>query len=775
MKQLIVMIVLFLNTVVAAHAESDGRITGQVVDGKTRDALIGVNVNVIGTTTGASTDSNGNYVIPGISPGTYVLQFSYIGYETVNRTDVVVSTARPTVVNVAMEERLIELGTVTVSSGYFSNKFKAPVSEMVLSREEIRRYPGGFSDVVRTVSTLPGVSPTEGGGRNDLLVRGGGPAENLYVINNIEVPNINHYGAQGTNGGILSFVNLDFVESTSFSSGGFGVQYGDKMSSVLSLNMRDGRTDRLGGKATISATQFGLDVEGPLRDRGNFIFSARQSYLDIIFRAAGFSFIPSYTDFNFVGNYNISPSNRLFVLSLAAIDRVDRDQSTAENRVTNAGIMDNSQNQIINGVNFRHLYSKKGFIDLTLNHNYNDYNFSQIDENEEEWFRSEATEQEFGVKLSSTYRPMEMLNVDAGVTMKYILNDNRTTFADSVYNRSGERIPVDELGVPQEFDVSVTAQKYAGYVELEPRWKNGFTAKLGLRADYYDFINESFYPSARLALGYRFTEGFKIKGSLGRFYQSPSYLWVVNEFNRDLKALYNDMAILSFDYLLQSDLNLTVEGFFKDYHDLPTGAASDNDYLVLTNTGAGYGGRDDDFQSFGYRPLVSTGKGQAYGFEMLLQKKFSEIPCYGQVGLSYGQSEYTAGNGLTYPGQYDRRIVFNLSGGYILNDKWEFSAKFRYMTGTPYTPVYRPSDNDGEIQNLPAEYLSERLDAAHQLDVRVDRRFNFNKWTMILFVDIQNIYNYEYPTTPNYDFYEDRVVDTNELALFPTIGISAEF
>jgi outer membrane receptor for ferrienterochelin and colicin len=137
------------------------------------------------------------------------------------------------------------------------------VSSTKLAAEEIRRFPGGFEDIVRTVATLPGVAVVNEGGRNDLLVRGGGPSENLYLINNIEVPNINHFGSQGSSSGALSFVNLDFIDRVEFSTGGFGARYGDKMSSVLSLGIRPGRSDRIGGEATISATQFGLNLEGP--------------------------------------------------------------------------------------------------------------------------------------------------------------------------------------------------------------------------------------------------------------------------------------------------------------------------------------------------------------------------------------------------------------------------------------------------------------------------------------------------------------------------------
>ena len=353
---------------------------------------------VLDTQRGASTDLSGVYTINKIPVGTYRLRFDYIGYESILKTDVVVISANPVNINAELTESFIEGQEVLVTAGYFVEEEKIQPSTIALSREEIRRFPGGFEDVVRTVSTLPGVAINAAGGRNDLLVRGGGPSENLYVINNIEVPNINHFGTQGNSGGSLSFVNLDFVQDVTFSTGGFSAQYGDKMSSVLSLEMLEKIPDKFESKLNISATQYGLDFEMPIQDKGNFIFSARKSYLDLIFKAAGLPFVPVYTDFNIIINYDLSPNDKIFFLGLSAINTIDRDQSSLKNRVKNAGLLDNSQYQGISGLNYRRLL-KNGFLDLTLGSNLFRYRFSQIDENEQEYFKSNADEWENNIKL----------------------------------------------------------------------------------------------------------------------------------------------------------------------------------------------------------------------------------------------------------------------------------------------------------------------------------------------------------------------------------------
>jgi len=759
-------------------AQNGGIIEGKVVDAQTSEPLAGVNVLVLDSDRGAATDLDGYFSIDRLQTGTYRLEFNYIGYGTQKVTDIIVTDVKPVMLNVRLMEQYLEAEKITVTAGYFVEETMTQPSTVGLSREEIRRFPGGFEDVVRTVSTLPGVAINTTGGRNDLLVRGGGPSENLFIINSIEVPNINHFGTQGTSSGSLSFINLDFVDNVTFSTGGFSARYGDKMSSTLALDLRSGRMDRIGSKLLISATQFGLNIEGPVSKDGAFIFSARQSYLDLIFRAAGLPFIPVYTDFNFSMQYDLSPRDRLFVLGLAALDRVDRDQSSEENRVTNAGIMDNTQNQYITGVNYRRIVGD-GYYDLTINANYYDYAFSQIDENEVEYFRSDAVESEYGIKAKRFWAISKGVGLLGGLTAKFVGIQNNTAFADTIYDRSGNRIPVEASGIPQYFDVQEQATKFSAFIEADWAVFERFSLNAGLRADYYTFLNDPVYLSPRFTLKYTPMADLSLKVSTGLYHQSPSYVWMVNEANRNLRALRNFMNIIGIDYLLQEDLRMSVEVFHKTYRDLPTGTQPGlNDYLVITNTGTGYGGVEDDFQSFGYFPMVSDAFGSAYGFEWLLQKKFSAVPCYGQISFAYSKSDLTAGNGLTYPNQYDQRVIINLSGGYKFGDNWEISSKYRFFTGVPYTPVYRPSENSGNpgfIQNLPEEYLSQRLDAQGVWDLRVDRYFNFTGWRLVVFLDVQNVLNYKVKNRPRYDTWQDKVITEGEIGILPSIGISAEF
>lgn len=760
----------------ALYAQT-GTITGSVVDANTQRPLIGTNILVMDTQLGAATDLQGRFTIENVPVGTIQLRFTYIGYETLLRTDIVVKSRGTVTINAEMVPSVVFSEGVTVTAGYFSKEERVEPSTIALSREEIRRFPGGFEDVVRTVSTLPGVAINMTAGRNDLLVRGGGPSENLYLINNIEVPNINHFGTPGNTGGSLSFVNLDFVDDVTFSTGGFGARYGDKMSSVIALTMANNRPAGLETKWTLSATQFGADAEMPLGRNGSLVLSARKSYLDLIFKAAGQPFVPVYTDFNVLLNYDITDKDKLFFLALSAIDNIDRDQSTLENRVTNAGLMDNTQYKGISGVNYRRLLSK-GVLDVTFGVNIQKYELSQLNENEEIYFTSDADEWETSLKIQNLWSFSKKANLTTGISTKWISNENTTVFADTIYDRSGNRIPVAELGLSPRNEVDMRAQKSALYTEFNWKPWNKMDLTIGMRADHYDFIQDPWAVAPRLSVKYLLHPRHAIRLSGGTYYQAPSYNWVVNPNNVGLKPLKNNMGVLGWDFLIQDDLRLSIEGYTKTYSDLPTGTIPGvYDHIVITNTGTSYGGREDDFSSFGYFDLVSDGTGKSYGVDLVLQKKYAGIPLYGLFSISYNKTEVVAGDGGTYPGQYDQRWIVNVSGGYIFNDKWEVSAKFRYFTGVPYTPVYRPSANPlqpGTIQNLPEEYLTERLKPGHHLDIRVERYFNLRKLALIVYVDIQNIYNFKIPMKPDYDFWEDTIETSSSIGILPSIGISLE-
>ena len=468
------------------------------------------------------------------------------------------TSARPQSVQVELNEISVETEGVTIRPDYFTRDRATPTSTQTLRNEEIRRLPGGFEDVVRAISTLPGVAQVSNG-RNDLLVRGGAPSENLYLIDGIESPNINHFGTQGAGGGPLSFVNLDFVRETTFSTGGFGAKYGDKISSVLTIDLRDGRDDQTGGKATISATQFGLNLEGPVTKKGSYLFSARRSYLDLIFKAAGFSFVPEYWDFLGKFDYKLGENDRLSGLAIAAIDRVKFFNDDEEDVFDNSRILDNTQDQLIAGITWKHLFSN-GYVNTTLGRTRIAYEFSQVDTLLNPIFMNNSVEDEFNLRVDG------LLKLGKGVQG-----------TDLSFGGNVKTIGFTADLLLQQVEPGLTATmderfyKGALYTQISRPLFGKITGALGGRLDWFNGIDEKLYPSARASLSAPLSDDLTLSLSGGRYYQSPSYIWLAaNEENRKLKDIKTDVGVLGLEQLFADDFKVSVEGYVKLYDDYPS-------------------------------------------------------------------------------------------------------------------------------------------------------------------------------------------------------------
>lgn len=741
-------------------AQERGVIRGIVIDKTTKEPLPGVNLIIPDTDLGTSSDENGEYVISGLTAGNYILRASFIGYDSQIKSDIIVNSARPAFVEFQLNQSVIELEGVTVTTEFFEKNPDELISVKKFSYEEIRRAPGGFEDVIRALSVLPGVA-VQSAGRNDLVVRGGSPAENLYVVDGFVVPNINHFGNQGATGGPLSYINLDFVNETTFSSGGFSTAYGDKLSSVLKIDLREGRKDKIGGKATISASQFGLNLEGPLSENSNFLFSARRSYLDFIFNAAGFNFVPEYYDVIAKFSYDIDKQSRISYLFVSAFDNVKFNNNNREDLIDNSQILGSDQISYLTGLSYRRLI-KNGFYTVSLSRNFTDFDTFQKDTLLNPIFSNISREGENELKTDIVYKIGQNAEINAGVSGKLIKFNGDVYFPAGFVTTYGELLPNNRILASENFVKAGFYFQYSREMFHRLRFNTGF------RVDYFDGINKNTCISPRASLAYYVSPLTTISLSAGNYRQFPSYIWLIADSrNRDLTAISVNQYIAGIEQLLREDVRVKAEFFYKDYSDYPTSIL--RPYIVLANTGGGFGGSQENFASFGLEPLISEGIGFSRGIELSMQKKSSGIPYYGILSATFSESYFTSLDGVSRPGQFDQKWIVNLSGGYIFDKHWEASLKFRFATGNPYTPY-----NDDGTQNV-SDYLSERFDSQHALDIRVDRRWYFSGWSLITYIDIQNIYNRKNTNSIQWDPIEKTSEKSSSIGILPSIGISVEF
>jgi hypothetical protein len=735
---------------------------GRVLDAVSARPVAGAVVTIPGTPLSATSGADGAFRFEAVAAGIWRFQAAAIGYRPLVLPDVVVAPGRRPDVVLRLEPLPIELAGIVIEPEYFARPPSAATSTQSLSNEEIRRLPGGLEDVARAVAAQPGVVQVSDG-RNDLIVRGGAPSENLYLIDGIEVDNINHFGTQGATGGPLSFVNLDFVRDVTFSTGGFGARYGDRLSSVLGIDLRDGRSDRLGGRATLASSQFGLDLEGPTGGAGSFLLSVRRSYLDFVFKAADFGFVPEYWDILGRWTYRPTAIDELGFFAIGALDNVDFFNDTEDQRYDNAQVLGNAQNRYVAGLSWRRVLGR-GLLDVRVGRNFADYTFQQSDTLLQQIFGSSSRESETALRTDLGWMFGGGWDLHVGLQGKLATVRGTAEFPAGFDTDFGDTVPV---GTSAEWDRRFT--KVAGYAELAQDLTGRLQVAAGVRLDAFPALASPVAWGPRLALAYDVGLRTTLALSGGIYRQAPAYVWVAaNPVNEQLRHIRTDQAVLGIEHRPRADLRVRLEVYGKRYDHYA--ASTFRRYLVMANTGAGFGGADEDeFAAFGFDPLVSEGSGVAVGGELLVQKRMSEIPLYGTLALAIGQARYTALDSVERDGSYERRANLTLSGGYRFNPRWEASLKFRLGTGLPYTP-YGP---DGTRD--PAAYNAERLPVTHALDVRVDRRWNFRAWNLVIYLDVLNVYNRKNVTGIRWDARTSAAEFDTSLGILPTLGVSAEF
>ena len=281
MKKIIILIFFLILSIVSAEDQPKGNLEGKIVDYSSKSPLIGVNIFNIDNGIGTSTDNKGNYSFKNLQVGTYIIQFSYVGYEKVIKTDVIIRSKRTTYLNIDMETASVQMDNVLVESGYFHEIENRPLGTVNFSSEEVRRAPGSAGDVSRILFGLPSLAKVNDS-RNSLIVRGGSPIENSFYIDNIEIPNINHFPVEGSSDGPIGLLNVDFIGDVNFYSGGFSPIYGDRLSSIMEISFREGAKDKIQPQINLSMSGFGTAVEGPISDLGSYMLSGNMSYLDLI-------------------------------------------------------------------------------------------------------------------------------------------------------------------------------------------------------------------------------------------------------------------------------------------------------------------------------------------------------------------------------------------------------------------------------------------------------------------------------------------------------------
>ncbi len=755
--------------VVPAHGQSPeaatGVISGRVVATITEAPVVGATVRVRGQDATALSDSTGRFTLRGVRTGIVSIEVRALGFAPVSRGDIAVSPAKPAEVLVSMRTVDVQLQTLTVRPEAFPPQAPTttPVSSQTYSAEEVRRQPGAQEDVLRAVSVAPGVGVTSGA-RNDIVVRGGAPFENLFVVDNIEVPNINHFGSQGSTGGPISLINMRFIESVTLSAGGFGARYGDRASSAMSLTLREGNRERVAGELNVAATQVGAVLEGPLGDRGSFFVNVRQSYLDLLFKAIGLSFIPAYTDATVKTVWRPTSRDAFSALAITARGTVTFNNDSADDRVSNAQVLAPAQTQYFSGLTWKRLLGN-GVLTTTLGRTWTRFVTAQRDSLLQPIFESRSTEGETSLRSDVTWALAPGVELEAGSIVKYAsdLRYDATLAGFARRDANGDPRPL-------RVDTSFTALRNGTYAQASWQALPRLRLSLGVRGDWYGFLDNAVRVAPRASATFRADEVTTFNVAGGRYWQAPSYIWLVGapENAASLRPFYADHAVVGVTRLVGEELKLQFEVYGKRYGAYPTRAFRPQ--AVLSPSGFDDASTDIPF---GLEPLSSLGTGEAYGAELFVQKKLGVTPFYGQFSASFNRTRFTALDGTTTRGAFDTPVLANGVLGWRPNARWEVATRVRGATGLPTTPFTLDGADAGTLDFT--RYNAERLDAFFSADIRVDRRFILGRRQLIAFLDLQNITARANRGAPQWNPRLRAVEQSDGIGLLPTIGLNWEF
>jgi len=787
---------------ISCHAFSQGIIRGKITNPVNNEPIAFANVLILNSEMGAITDEKGFYEISGIPPGLYNVRASYIGSKTVTAFETKVTLAKAVQLDFKLEEEASQLNEVVISSE-FSRSEDTPISVRKLNSNEIERYPGGNRDISKVIQSFPGVASTPSF-RNDILIRGGAPNENKFYVDEIEVPVINHFSTQGSSGGPVGILNVNLIKSLDLIAGGFPSNRFNALSSIFEIQLKDGRRDKMASQLTLGASELTLSNEGPIGKKTTYLLSARRSYLQGLFKLLGLPFLPTFNDFQFKTTTKINEKTELTFIGVGAIDkfRLNKDipdSETEEERDNRLYLLDalpvQNQWNYATGVKLKR-YRSNGFWTFVLSRNMLDNQSVKYAKNDESSpdnilfdYSSQESENKFRAENSI---------FGSGYTLKYGLNYEYSRY----YIKNFDRVTLADQGQIVADKSTSHFNSYGAFLSVS---KNLVQDRLlltgGIRMDGADFGKTSQNPlnqiSPRFSVSYQLKPNLFLTANAGIYYQKPSYSVMgykeqgelINKAN-DVKFIRNSQLIAGIE--LQSptkNRRFTAEAFYKYYSNYPS---SIRNGISLANLGA-------DFGVIGNEPVESNSKGRAYGLELLAQQRlFNDF--YGIASFTLVRSEFTNPNTDGYiPSSWDNKIIVSITAGKRFGKNWELGARWRYVGGTPYTPYdYEESSliSNWDLRNqsmLDYDQINVvRLKGFHQLDLRLDKKYYFDKWNLNWYVDIQNAYNFKADQPPilvpvrdmegnitidpsDPSRYQLKFVNNPAGSVLPTVGIIVEF
>jgi hypothetical protein len=774
-------------------------LSGVVRDRSANEPLVFANIFVEGTQQGTTTDGNGKFTIT-LPQGTYRIRCSFVGYRT-ETISVTVPGVLPLTITLSTVDMLLQ--DVTVYAHRLDETNELEVSALSLQSDKMKQTTSAISDVLRSVQFLPGVA-TNNEFSAKFNVRGGNQDENLVLVNGTQVYDPFHL-KEAPNASVGIF-NTDMIQKMDLLTGGFPARYGDRMSSVLNIEYREGNREQYTGVLGLSMANVDALVEGPIGEHGSFIFGGRKSYLEYVLKMLDYNqyIHPSFYDLQGVIGYSFNPHHKILLKFIHAGDTFIEDPNTTYEGPYQwkSGNSDITQLWTTSDDNKAHYYSNMAaFQSLYI------FSSSSILKTELSYYDQRETERFWGnnrYEIFNTFsdtslfyngkqeqlynntlkiRTLELNSIlDMQITSPYgiktglsyqriqydqdQINNNTIDVITNVfqYPDTTRRHGIENALDSVDNHIGMQSYKIAGFLENIIQLSDRMILNVGGRFDYFD-LNKDFTWSPRINMAYRTGSGITVRGAWGYYYQSPIYRQIAYPISSDTNT-HSQRAIhyvLGVDYDLnigdeaQHFIKIKFEGYHKKYDGLITSTQSSNGIISYS--------RKND----------ATGK--TWGTDLYVA--YSRSGFYGWLSYGLLSSKQEVQGGTSFPRNTDQRHTFAAVGDVELGSGWSMNARFVYGSGyafTPSTAVYR--DATKEYEWIEGKPNSEYLPSYERVDLRVSKDLLlFGKSTSI-YLDVSNLLNAKNIQAYRYRFNNTGQPLREDVTLWPilpTFGVSVRF
>jgi hypothetical protein len=754
-------------------------VKGRVLDKESKTPLIGAVVRLAADSTfkyAAPSDNDGYFKLENIPIGRRDFAISYIGYKPMTIPDVVVSSAKEVVLNIELEEALLETGEVVVTQTDKAGTINdmTSVSTRMFRVEETERYPGSRQDPARMAQNFAGVQGTNDT-RNDIVVRGNSPASLLWRLEEIDIPNPNHFNVAGSMGGPVSIINNKYLGASDFMTGAFPAMYGNAIGGVFDVRMRNGNAEKYENTFQFGVLGTELTSEGPIKksSRASYIATYRYSTLQILqglHLKLGTNAIPQYQDAGFKVNLPTKKAGVFSIWGIGGISSIDivvsQFKSMSE---VDESYGDKNRDQYfkssmgVMGVSHMYQVSKKTFIKSILSQSLQ--NTSAV--------HNLVIRGQDGVPITPF---AQILNFDQ--------NEGRTTFAfyantkvnarhsfrtglyvthyhDNFYDQikivgiqDSTPAQVEALSYKTRLNTVTSYQLFQPYFQWRSKLRENITLNVGLHAQMLT-LNSTWVVEPRAGIRWDFLPRQTLSFGYGMHSQMQStYIYFAipdtlvqngvktanvnrEEANKKLGFTRSQHFVLGYDFNISKAFRIKLETYYQYLWNIPVYKIPSG--ISLVNQGATF------TRFFPLYEMQNTGTGQNYGVELTVEKFFSKHYFFLFSGSLF-QSKYQGSNGITYNTDFNGNYVTNLLAGYEIRlgaskkNTLNLGTKLTYAGGRRYSPVdVEASSKIYDIVPQQDKINSLQFPSYFRFDLRFAYKVNNKKVTHELALDLVNV------------------------------------